>query len=505
MYIVTAKEMYDIDHYTMQEIGLDGKILMENAGRSICQKVEAIIGEKRTITILVGSGNNGGDGFVIARTLINKVYEIHVVQVVPDKKITGDALYHKNLFLQCGGSVTVVQEGNVFSKRLVESEVIIDAMVGIGINGKLREPFAEIVSLINESPAYVISVDIPSGLPADEGIMDFQAVQADDTYVIGAPKMSAFLQHTARYYGRWEQVDIGFPDAAFLQYVNRQVWNAAEYLRTMPKRSPYTHKGKHGKGLVIGGSTQMPGSIAMTVNAALKAGAGLITAGTSEKVIQMIASRCVEATYLSLSETKGYLNADNLIATDKYNAIALGVGMGQSEETTKLVERVCSEMDGPVVIDADGLSHIKSNLPEMKGRQQPAILTPHPGEMAMLMDISIPEVLSKPFYYSAGFAEKYNVYVVLKGTYTVITAPDGRQAVNTTGNPGLAKGGSGDVLTGIILAMVMQDQSIFQALCNACFVHGRSADLMVEDSNAYPDLMASDVIEGISKVYRTFS
>lgn len=504
MYIVTAKEMYGIDHYTMQELGVEGKLLMENAGRAICLKLENLIEKTSRICVIAGSGNNGGDGFVIARTLLNNNYHVHVVQAVPDEKITGDALYHKNLYKNCGGTVTVIKEAEIIRELVSDANIIVDAMVGIGIRGKLREPLAGIVRFLNQTEKFVVSIDIPSGLPADEGLTDFTAVEADCTFIVGAPKTSAFLEHSASFYGEWEMVSIGFPPLALRKYSKRMLWNEGNFQESMPKRKLNSHKGDHGRGLVIGGSTEMPGSIAMSVKAALKAGSGLITAATTEKVIQMIAPVSMESTFLALSEKNGYL-ANHTFPVDSYDAIAIGIGMGRYEETRDLVRYVLEQAKCPVIIDADGIYHIKSDLSMIKKRSDPTIVTPHPGEMAMLLDISVPELLKEPFRYAAEFAGKYNVYVVLKGKYTIITAPDGRQAVNTTGNPGLAKGGSGDVLTGISLAMAMQDQSIFEALCNACFIHGKSADLLVANEHSFYDLLASDVIRGIADVYRTFS
>nr|WP_245301686.1 NAD(P)H-hydrate epimerase [Virgibacillus natechei] len=177
----------------MQEIGIDGKLLMENAGRAICGKMKAIIRKENRIIVFAGSGNNGGDGFVIARTLLNEMYDVQVVQVVPNAKIKGDALYHKQLFLKCGGTVIIVEQEPDVNDLVVGSDVIIDAMIGIGIKGQLREPLRRIVDLLNKTAAYTISIDIPSGLPADEGMHDFTAVQADYTFMVGLLKMSAFL------------------------------------------------------------------------------------------------------------------------------------------------------------------------------------------------------------------------------------------------------------------------------------------------------------------------
>ncbi|MFC3039299.1 NAD(P)H-hydrate dehydratase [Virgibacillus xinjiangensis] len=505
MFIVTAKEMYDIDHYTMHEAGLDGKILMENAGRAISGRMEKFMDKSNKITVFAGAGNNGGDGFVIARTLYNRSYDVQVFQVVPDQKITGDAHYHKLLYLNYGGRVFSSDDHGHLVSRLDETDVIVDAMVGIGISGKLRAPISDIAERINQSDATVIAVDVPSGLPADEGISNFQSVQADYTYMVGAAKMTAFLESTSPYYGGWEKVDIGFPASSFPMCSSRELWGEEQYRETMPEREKYAHKGKHGKGLIIGGSSKMPGSIAMAAKASLKAGTGLLTVASSETVIRMIASHCVEAMYQPVPESDGYLTDDPDLSVSDYDAVAIGVGMGRSNRSAAAFRHAVQDTNGPLIVDADGFYHVKPLLDQLAQREHPTVLTPHPGEMAELMDVSIPEVLKNPFRLSAEFAEKYNVYVILKGRHTLITAPDGRQAVNDTGNPGLAKGGSGDVLTGIVHAMVMQEQGIFQALCNACFVHGAAADWMVENSRACHDLMATDVIEGISMVYRAIS
>ncbi|MFD1038368.1 NAD(P)H-hydrate dehydratase [Virgibacillus byunsanensis] len=501
VYIVTAKEMYDIDNYTMKKIGMDGKLLMENAGRAVSEKVERLIEKSDRICIFVGPGNNGGDGFVIARTLMNKRYDVTIVQVVPDEKITGDALYHKNVFVNYGGSILIAQQESEVHDVTVNSDVVIDAILGLGVKGDLREGLITAVEVINEVANRVISVDIPSGLPADEGMEEFTSVQADFTIVIEAPKVSAFLQHTALYYGVWDTVSIGLPLIAFQRYAKRNVWGYEQFKDCMPRRDPYSHKGDHGKGLTIGGSATMPGSIVMTAKAALRAGAGLITIGTSEKVINRIASQCIEATYFPIHEQNNHPS----IPFEEFDAITIGMGMGRSGNAAALVAHVVEQTDCPLIIDADGLFHVKTDLAKLKVRKSPTIVTPHPGEMAMLLDISVKELLITPFYWSMKIAQTYNVYVVLKGKHTIITTPEGIQVVNKSGNAGLAKGGSGDVLAGILLALVMQQRSVFQALCNACFIHGKAADLLVEETHSDQDLMASDVIEGISKVYRTLS
>jgi len=505
MYIVTAKEMYDIDRYAMEKMGIDGKLLMENAGRAVAEKAERHFDFSSAVFVLAGAGNNGGDGFVIARTLLDAGYDVQVAQAVPNEKIKGDSAYHKQLYVNFGGKVTQVTNEEDVSTILQGADVIIDALFGIGVKGNLRSPFYEMVEVINRLSSLVISVDMPSGLPADEGTAANMCVQADYTFVIGAPKMSCFLEHTSSFYGEWETVSIGLPRQAFDKLAGRRTWNLDAFQNTLPVRSIFDHKGDHGRGLVIGGSEEMPGSITLTVKAALKAGAGLITAGASSDVIPVIAAHCPEATYQKLPESNGFLTNEKAIQLEKQDAIAIGIGMGRQEASGALVGDILDRANVPVVIDADGLFHLKSKLPILKERENETIITPHPGEMAMLMDISVSELLQAPFHYASAFASEFGVYVLLKGRYTIITAPNGYQAVNHTGNPGLAKGGTGDVLTGVVLAQVMQRQTIFEALCNACFLHGSAADMQVETKHAYYDLMATDVIDGISNVYRIFS
>ncbi|MFC4559901.1 NAD(P)H-hydrate dehydratase [Virgibacillus kekensis] len=504
MYIVTADEMYDIDRFTMEQVGLDGKMLMENAGRAVAERIESLGGKSDRILIVVGSGNNGGDGFVIARTLFNKGYNVEIVQIVPDKKVSGDALFHKTLFMSLGGQLAVTKDPEKIRKKVRKADIVVDAILGIGVNGMLRDPVAKIVSILNEEADRIISIDLPSGLPADEGMTEFLAVEASQTFVIEHPKISTFLQHTAPYYGEWETVPIGLSANENGVRIDRMVWGESNFRRSMPVRKMDSHKGDHGKGLIVGGNTVMPGSIAMSVKAALRTGAGLVTAGTTETVIPAVAAHCPEATYLLLGEKEIKPDANRTVSFDGFDATAVGMGMGRHDNAGKLVSRLVEDTLGPLIVDADGLHHLKPIISKVKERQHPTILTPHPGEMAMLLDTTVPELLAQPFSFSKEFAAEHQVYIVLKGQFTIITAPDGRQAVNITGNPGLAKGGSGDVLSGMILAMVMQKLSMFEALSNACFVHGKSADLLVAETHSEYDLLASDVIEGIAKVYRTF-
>lgn len=500
MFIVTAKEMYDVDSYTMEKIGYDGKLLIENAGRAVSEKMKSILSKHDQIGILIGSGNNGGDGYVIARTLLNDGYNLRAIQIVPDEKIKGDDVhYHKEVFVNCGGTVQVAHSADEVHDLLLHVNVVVDAMLGIGMKGTLRKPLYSIVSLVNQLRKKVIAVDIPTGLPSDEGISDFYAIKADYTFIIEAPKVSVFVQHTAPYYGTWETISIGIPSHVFSGVSEKDTWEEDDFKQSLPERNTFSHKGKHGKGLAIGGSKEMPGSITMTAKAALRAGAGLVTIGTPEEVISSIASACLEATFLKLPEE----DTNTVFQLDNYDAIAIGMGLGREERAYRIVNDIVKNANCPLIIDADGLFHVKRDMNLLEKRSAPTILTPHPGEMAMLMDCTVEDIVHAPFNYAKKLSKAYGVYVILKGKYTIITTPDGKQTINHTGNPGLAKGGSGDVLSGIILAMIMQEQSIKEGLCNACFLHGKAADVSVDQGHSYYDLLATDIIDRIPFVFRT--
>lgn len=493
--------MYDLDRYAIDEIGLDGRLLMENAGRAFVEEIQSSLSDSDSILVLVGKGNNGGDGFVIGRTLLQKGFDVNIVQMVPSSEISGDAAYHRQVFLNMGYKVKLYNGQDSFKMLCQQSSIIVDAMLGIGVKGKIRSPYREAIKMVNASDTSTISVDLPSGVPADEGVEVDEAVQADRTVVIQYPKLSTYLQHTAPFYGEWSVVDIGLP-AAFRS--TRALWTRDAVQVTFPSRDPFDHKGKHGKGLVIGGAVTMPGSVGLTSRAALKGGAGLLTMATVPEVIQALASSTLEATYISLPTHNGYiLNADSLDLS--YDALAIGMGMGREERVLNVLEYVLQEAPCPVLIDADGLYALQQKPSLLEKREKPTVLTPHPGEMAHLLGISIAELLSKPFGYTESFAKKYGTYIVFKGAFTIITTPEGEQWITTTGNSGLAKGGSGDVLSGILLAYLMQDQSITQALCNGTWIHGYTAQLLTNNTHSKHDLLASEVVDGLSQTYRTLS
>ncbi|KAB8137957.1 NAD(P)H-hydrate dehydratase [Gracilibacillus oryzae] len=506
MYIVTAEEMYEIDRYAIEHGGIDGRILMENAGRAIAERLIKQEAGSQAAAVIVGSGNNGGDGFVIARYLLQSGFRVKVYQLASNQKITGDALYHKQLFINQQGLIEDNVDAEMLQDDLPNYHFVVDAILGIGVKGEIRSSIRPFIDLLNKSDKKVISVDIPSGLPANEGIDKDIAVKADFTYVVESPKQSLFTEWGAPYYGEWEVVPIGIPEQAYSNHSSLKRWGKQAFVSTFPKRDTYSHKGSHGKGAVIGGQRTMPGSVTLTASAALKSGAGLLTIATVEDNIPIIASKCTEAMYQVLEDRDGVITKNHTDLFKAFDGLAIGMGMGRDEVTANFSQKLIQALDMPMVIDADGLHHLKPILNTVSERNHPIIITPHFGEMAMLTGYTIDEMKRKPFSIAKEFADQYQLYVVLKGKFTIITSPYGDQIVNDTGNAGLAKGGTGDVLSGILLAMIMQNQSTMAALGNACYIHGLSAEMRVKSGeNTEIDLLASDVIDGLSNVFRTLS
>lgn len=496
--------MYEIDRYAIEHGGIDGKILMENAGRAIAERIIKQEASYQSAAVLAGGGNNGGDGFVIARYLQQSGFEVKVFQLVPDQKLTSEALYHKKLFINHHGGVETDINVEMLRKDLPYYQLVIDAILGIGVKGAIRPNIKPFISLLNECNQKIISVDIPSGLPANESVQIDTAVKADHTYIVEAPKQSLFTEWGFPYYGEWEIVSIGVPKQAYHRKSFARRWERDDVIATLRKRDTFSHKGSHGKGVVIGGQQMMPGSVTLTASAALRAGAGLLTVATVKDNISIIAHKCTEAMYHVLEEQDGTIKENDVTPFRTFDGAAIGMGMGRDPVTAKFTQRLIHDLDIPVIVDADGLHHLKPILNKVGKRNYPLIITPHYGEMAMLTEYTIDRIKLSPMAIAKEFARKYQLYVVLKGKFTIITSPDGKQTVSDTGNAGLAKGGTGDVLSGVILAMVMQHSSHLEALCNACYIHGASADMRVKTGrNTEIDMLASDVIDGLSHVFHT--
>lgn len=501
MYIVTAAEMYEIDRDTTEQIGISADSLMENAGQALFHKLREHIPRSARVAVLAGKGNNGGDGLVIARMFKSYGYDVDVWLVPPKEKVKGAAKTALEVYERSGYDWKPY-EGNeqVFAAHILQYDVIIDALLGIGIKGEVRPPYKEIIKLVNRSNAAVYAIDIPSGTPSDGGEVE-TAVCADATITIQCPKLGAYTFPTADYYGELLIVDIGIPPLAVMRNAApRFVWKEDDVIRTLPKRKRSSHKGTYGKLLVIGGSRQMTGAVTFTAKAALRSGAGLVTMAVPDDIYSVVANRVPEAMYYPCPARDGAFSGELDVSALDIDAIAVGPGMGRTDGTRQLV-RTLLKQPVPLVIDADALFFWDDYAELIRERKAATVVTPHSGEMARMLHMSIRDVEQDRFGLAKKLATAYGIYVVLKGPYTIVTTPDGSHYVNTTGNPALAKGGSGDVLTGMIAAFLLQHDSAQAAISNAVWVHGQAADWLVERGHSQWDVLASDLIEAIPAVH----
>lgn len=510
--MVTGDEMRQIDRYAIEEIGFKEELLMENAGQAFVHQFISLVEKKHTrVAVLVGVGNNGGDGFVISRSLIEKGYHVDVWLIPPVNKVKGTARYHMDLYLRLGygfRSYETLAEGDFFQELLNYTHVI-DALLGTGFIGHLRSPYTEIIELVNSSRCIVYSVDLPSGLSAD-GLQEqpFLAIKANFTITFQCPKVSSYLYPFREYYGDLSVVDIGIPKLAIEENSHgRYLWTEDHIRETLPVRKPSSHKGSHGKGLIIAGSQTMTGAPILTAKACHRLGAGLVTLATPTTAHSTIASQLIEATFHLCPSKNGEIVDVNLPTKDlekTFDAIAIGPGLGRSNHG-EYIERLLKEYNKPLIIDADGLYYVKKFLSSLKERKGITILTPHVGEFAALLDEPVASIEKDRFGKALQFAVQYGVYLVLKGPYTIVTTPRGKQFINTTGNASLAKGGTGDVLTGMVLALIMQSKDVQCAISNAVFLHGKAADYLTEEGWSPMSVLASDLVIEMPRVLELFS
>lgn len=497
MRILSMEEMYAADHYAIHEIGVRDETLMECAGQAITSALLPRLHPDSVITVLAGVGNNGGDGFVIARRLKNLGCHAQLWLVPPVEKVTGAALAALRSF-EANGYHPHGYHAKLYA-RIAQSDVIIDALLGIGMKGELRSPYDEIIQAVNDSGAAVYAVDTPSGVSADGAEVSL-AVRADATFTIQHPKLSAFLYPAASFYGELEVVDIGIPPQATDALPNQRIlWTQEEFHASLPQRSADVHKGTNGRCLLVGGCSTMVGAPLLSARACLRSGIGLLSLAIPKASRTAAASQILEATYLDCEEEDGVLTGIEL--ADQLSVVAVGMGLGRDSRSSGLLHAILSK-NVPTVIDADGLYHLQDHLNLLDRRTAVTVLTPHMGEMARLCGCSADTVRRHRFAISREFAVEHGVYLVLKGPNTIVAAPSGDQYVNTSGNAGLAKGGSGDALTGMIAAYLPNYTDPGTAVINAVYAHGKAADALIQQGRSIESITATDVIDAIPFLHK---
>ena len=511
MKVVTAAEMRQIDHDTIEGIGIPGIVLMETAGSAIVRTIERHYPTCQQISIFAGKGNNGGDGIVIARQLAHTGRKTHLYLVSSRESFTGEARINlniaKNLGLQIEELLTNTALLNALN-RIGSCDLIVDAIFGTGLRGTVGGTIAEVIKTINNLCTPILSVDLPSGLDANTGNILGACVEADRTVTIGFPKRGVLLHPGAELSGKLEVVDIGFPKQVVdAQNIAVNWATAGQAAQWMPSRPAASHKGSYGRVLVIAGSTGMTGAAALTSEAALRTGAGLVTLAMPRSLNTILEVKLSEVMTLPLPETTEGSLAESATPTilefaeKTQSVLAIGPGLSQHPETVTFVHRLVQEnreqgLDLPTVIDADALNALAQAPDILSLLGAETVLTPHPGEMARLTNTPIQTLEADRISTAQQFATQYGLTLVFKGVPTVIGWQNADVWLNSTGNPGMATAGMGDVLTGMIAGLIAQGMSSETAAVLAVYLHGAAGDLAAETVGLH-GLIARDVLQAV--------
>jgi ADP-dependent NAD(P)H-hydrate dehydratase / NAD(P)H-hydrate epimerase len=511
MLVVTSKEMRELDRLTIEKFRVPSLVLMENAGEAIAAALIERFGKiaKRGVLIICGKGNNGGDGLVVARRLKKKSIPCEVALLGRKEDISPDAAENLRAYLKVKGKVfeATADQPALLRERLKGKKLVVDAILGTGLQENVRGPFAEAIALINSSGVPVLAVDVPSGLDSDSGRPLGAAIKADMTVALGYPKLGEVIYPGVSCVGELVVADIGIHADAVEEVRPRAELLEEEGMgRLVPEREPDSHKGSYGHLLVMAGSRGKTGAAVLACRAPMRVGAGLVTLAAPRSLNDILAGALVEAMTEPLKD-----NDDEVMEPlgdhewrrllEKKSAVLFGPGVGVNDSTRGALWWLLRNLAMPCVIDADGLNLLAGNVERLGGAKRPPVLTPHPGEMARLIGADTATVNRDRVGVARSFAEAHRCYVVLKGARTVIAAPDGRIFINPTGNAGMASGGMGDALAGILGGLLAQGFAVEDALKLGVFLHGFAGD-RVAMVKGQIGLVASDVIEALPEGLR---
>jgi hydroxyethylthiazole kinase-like uncharacterized protein yjeF len=524
MKALTAAEMQEVDRLTTERFGIPGLQLMEAAGKCVTEVFLEQYGRRNArppgrVCVLCGKGNNGGDGFVVARHLKEEAEQVEVYLLSAAEDLRGDAAKNYERWRDTGGHVTVVTSEKEWEKNwpaIASAEVIVDALLGTGIRGGAKGLMAQAIEDVNRvsrnatavKPTWIVAVDTPSGLPSDGESASGPVLRAHLTVTFTAPKMGQLLGVEAACCGDLVVRAIGSPDV-LVEEVGKGTlrWAGPEEFSGLPLQRPAdAHKGSFGHVLVVAGSVGKSGAAVMAGKAALRGGAGLVTVAIPEPVLPIVATAQAEymtepvpassAGTVSLEAIRGGRIAEVMAGK---TVLAVGPGIGTQGETKEFVRSVVANAEVPVVLDADGLNAFAGEGALLSQKKTShLVVTPHPGEMARLVGTTTAKVQKDRIACAKEAARQWNVYVVLKGFHTVLASPRGEVFVNTTGNAALAKGGSGDVLTGLLAALIAQfgTKDLLRVLALGTYLHGAAAELLSQQSDA-SGVLAGEVADAI--------
>jgi ADP-dependent NAD(P)H-hydrate dehydratase / NAD(P)H-hydrate epimerase len=503
MRILNSEQMRDADRRTIQEIGIPAIVLMENAGRQIVAALETTFDDlaERSVAILCGRGNNGGDGFVVARTLLQRGVDVSVFVIGDVDAIRGDARLNLEILGRLGLTVVEINDEQTWELHFSEisgCDLIVDAIFGTGLKTPLQGMLETVAADVNASGIPVVAVDIPSGLSADTSELIGDCIDASLTITLGAPKLPLVLPPAEMHAGDIIIADIGIPDDVIesVEGPRIELLTRARMRGFLQPRSADSHKGDYGHVLVIAGSPGRSGAAHLAGAAALRSGAGLVTIATAAACQPIVAAMTPEYMTDIVPELDGGLDPSyvDVVLERAFDVIAIGPGIGTAPTTRAFVHRLLERAAVPLVLDADALNAFAEDPDRLMGSEgRDVIITPHPGEFARLTGVPTPDVQAHRLDLARTFAASHQVYVILKGHRTVIATPTERAFINPTGNPGMATAGMGDVLTGIVAAWLGQLLDAEAACKLGVYLHGIAGDL-AEAAEGEVALSAGDVL-----------
>ncbi len=509
MKIITAAEMRETDRVTSERFGVPSLTLMENAGTAVAQFVVERYPSAKRIAVICGKGNNGGDGLVAARKLRDAGRAVEVVLLADPADLRGDAA---EMFSKLPTAPTVARSGDELksgpTSSAFEADVLVDAILGAGFRPPVSGLYAEAIAALNASRALVVAVDISSGADADVMGEQVGAVaRADAIVTFTAPRPSHVFGRLSE--GPTVVAPIGSPDEVIASSLQLDVITALDVAPLIGPRQPDANKGNFGHVLVIGGSVGKAGAAAMAGMSALRAGAGLSTVATPKSALSTVAGFHPEVMTEPLDETDAGSVSVRALQSGQLGrliqaktVLAIGPGISRHPETAEFVRDAVKKFSTSKVIDADGLNAFENRAAELNGKAGPIVITPHPGEMARLTDLTITAVQHDRLNVARNFAREHQLIVVLKGRRTLIALPDGEVWVNTTGNPGMATGGTGDILTGMVAGLIAQNPGrITDAVIAAVHLHGLAGDIAC-DTKGEHSLVATDLLTGLPEAFR---
>lgn len=511
MKLVAPEQMKAIDTCAINEYGIPGLLLMESAASAVVKEAECMAGGcmGRRITVLAGCGNNGGDAFAAARLLHSKGADVRVYLVGSGSGIAGDALVNLGILGKIGIKIIeLIEEKQIhsFYVNIEKSDLLLDGLFGTGLSREVGGLASKVIERVNASKRPVLSIDIPSGIDGATGAVRGTGIRATSTVTFCLPKTGLVLHPGCEYTGKLIVADIGIPPCIIdKQNIRSELIDSDTVANMLPERFANSSKGDYGRVMLLTGSTGMTGSGCLASMAALRAGAGLVYTAVPASLAHIYGARLTEPVILPLEDVgSGYLAVQSiphiLDHMKRMDVAAIGPGLSCKEHSKEIVEKIIKESTIPLVLDADALNAIAENPEILKELSVDAVITPHPGEMARLTELSIESVQADRVGVAKRVAMEYGVTVVLKGSRTVVAQPDGHFYVNPSGNVGMATAGTGDVLMGIIAGLLAQGATIRDSAVAGVYLHGLAGDMAADELGMY-SMLASDVIMHLPQAF----